>query len=158
MPKTIKLTQGFEAIVDDEDFYFLSRFNWYYKKGYATTTLKTFAGKSICISMHRLICPGKSGMVIDHCDRNPLNNCKDNLRAVLPGVNSHNSTRKLPKSGFVGVEIINGGRFRARIIIQGEVKELGTYATGEEASKAYNEAAHKYYGGLALTSPKKKRG
>lgn len=72
------------------------------------------------------------GLVVDHINRDPLDNRIENLRLLTHSQNSLNSKRK----GYFW----NGCRYRARIYIQGKNIELGTFKTEEEASSAYEEA------------------
>lgn len=81
----IKLTMGFEAIVDDEDFDYLSQWKWHYKSGYAETqnNCKHFY-------MHRIINKTPTGLLTDHINRNKLDNRKTNLRTGDKRLNSIN--------------------------------------------------------------------
>ena len=73
--------------------------------------------------------------VIDHIDRDKLNNRIANLRSVNQHLNSHNS--KPDAKGYFR----RGDKFRARIRIgDGRVKTLGTFATPESAHAAYLRA------------------
>ena len=92
--KEIPLTHGKFATVDDDNFVWLSRFNWClsgdlrFCEGYAAS-----AGvKSLCSSqlMHRVIMNPPKNMEVDHIDGNTLNNCRSNLRIVTHRVNGQN--------------------------------------------------------------------
>ena len=67
--KTIELTRGKVAIVDDADFEYLNQWNWYAskaKKGfYAQHTQGIFPFKK-CVYMHRLIMKAPDGFDVDH--------------------------------------------------------------------------------------------
>lgn len=89
--KMIKMTNSDKfSFVDDEDYPLLSRLNWYISdNGYAITDAPVKH-----IKMHKLIMgPIQRKVVIDHIDRNKLNNQKENLRAVSQSVNRRNSYR-----------------------------------------------------------------
>lgn len=144
MAKQISLTQGYSAIVDDEDYEWLSQHKWAVKdsrgKRYATRALGS-RGKQITIWMHRLImnCPG--GMEIDHINGDSLDNRRDNLRIVTRAQNLRNrKTFKNSKSGFKGV-VYNPINGKWKVIIN-----FGTYDTAEEAAKAYVKAIEKLFG------------
>ena len=88
--KTIKLTNTKDIVlVDDEDYPVLSRLNWYLSDtGYAITDTPVKH-----LKMHKLLVGAIGKKVIDHTDRNKLNNQKDNLRIVSQSVNVRNSYR-----------------------------------------------------------------
>jgi hypothetical protein len=89
--RTIKSTNSDSNIlVDDEDYPVLSRLNWYISDmGYAITDSPVKH-----LKMHKLLIgPLTAHKVIDHIDRNKLNNQKDNLRVVSQSVNVTNSYR-----------------------------------------------------------------
>lgn len=157
--KEIKLTQGKVALVDDEDFEYLSQFKWQYNKnctvsGYARRNVRV-NGKVKSIPMHREILGLGWGnkTKVDHKDRNGLNNQKSNLRHAT--VTQNNCNRRLHnKHKYRGVTFIkNGGyisKWRASIVKDGRRIPLGHYKTVEEAALAYNEAAKKYQGEFAV--------
>lgn len=92
--KEIKLTNSNKVIlVDDEDFERLNKFKWWIdKKGYARTSLYN-DGKTKTIKMHKDITNTDQHDIIDHKDRNKLNNQKENLRKCTVGQNNANADR-----------------------------------------------------------------
>jgi hypothetical protein len=68
--KAVPLTQGKEALVDDEDYEVLSRSNWLYHQGFA----KRWRDEKLEL-MHVLLV----GRKLKHADGNKLNNCRSNL-------------------------------------------------------------------------------
>lgn len=95
--KTIKLSNSDNFVkVDDEDYPVLSRLNWYVSDcGYAITDSPVKH-----LKMHKLIIgPIRKNAVIDHIDRDKLNNQKSNLRVVSQKENCRN-TDKYNESRF----------------------------------------------------------
>jgi hypothetical protein len=139
--KTIKLTQGFVAIVDDEDYELVSKYAWRVQvdetRCYAVTGQ---ARDGTYLRMHNLIKPPHSDLEVDHEDGSGLNNCKSNLQIKTHQLNcmnrrpNHNKTTK-------GVRFRESmGRWQARINIGGKIKSIGHFATEEEASNAFKVA------------------
>ena len=96
--------------------------------------------------IHRLVYQsfvGKipDGMVIDHIDRNKLNNNADNLRLTTYSVNNINCDRVDKAKGFHKVK----EKFKVTISVDGKSKSIGYFNTEEEASKAYNAAKQMYH-------------
>lgn len=95
---------------------------------------------------HRVIwkmMTGHDALIVDHINRNRLDNRLCNLREASTSLSMHNKAHKggrLPQ----GVNP-NGYRFMARISNQGKTIHLGTYATPEEASEVYCLAADMLY-------------
>lgn len=84
------------ALVDDEDFEYLSKFTWYaHTTGYVTTSIK---GKTIL--MHRFIMQPKKNFIIDHRNRNKLDNRKINLRICSQ---SQNLSYKIKSEGTTSI-------------------------------------------------------
>jgi hypothetical protein len=93
--KTIPLTQGKFALVDDWAYPFLARWKWQYKPsrytGYAKLTIGTRKCKK-SIYMHQLLMLSFAKQEVDHIDQNGLNNQIENLRIAtrrMQTLNSH---------------------------------------------------------------------
>ena len=163
--KTIKLTKGYEAMVDDEDYDKINMFKWYTRKElhqcYAirnTINTEYINGKSKTFFMHHIILPKKNGLEIDHIDGNGLNNCKINLRYATHSQNGMNSRRRKKfKSNYKGVfreERWRSHRFYAYIYldIDKRRKYLGSFDNEISAALAYDFWAVYYFSEFANTN------
>ena len=98
--RTIKLTQGKVALVDDCDYDVLLQYNWYAKRDkkafYAVRNIRKVDGKRKHEPMHRIVLARKlgreiaPGMMPDHEDGNGLNNQRYNLFEVTHRGNNEN--------------------------------------------------------------------
>ena len=153
MTKIIPLTQGKEAIVDDEDFEYLNQWKWFYTSdGYPARSVY-FKHKKKKLSMHCAIKQAPDGYEIDHKNRNRLDNRRENLRICTHSQNMANRRRsKNNTSGYKGVswDTVHKG-WHSQIggrKING--KTLGLFDIPEDAARAYDEAAKKLYGEFAI--------
>lgn len=113
--KTIKLTRGYLAKIDDEDYEFLSKYKWQVninRNGmYAITSVyHKETKKQSLLHMHRLILRLKAGdgKMVDHKDRDGLNNQKCNLRICNRSENGRNRKKiSGASSKYYGVSMIS---------------------------------------------------
>jgi hypothetical protein len=167
--KTIPLTHGLVAIVDDEDYEKLSALSWHsFKPRKALTAYAKTARKQINYDkrgspslMHRIILGLTDPRIkVDHIDRNGLNNQRSNLRIATQLQNMANQKRRKTQassSKFKGVFFSRGEYalrkpWRAMIKINYKTIHLGRYTTEIEAANAYDVAAKKYHGEFACTN------
>ena len=152
--KEINLTQGKVTLVDDDDFDYLSQFNWCAIKTkytcYAVRQIKDIHGncRQRHIWMHREIISTPSELVCDHVDHDGLNNQKSNLRNCSVGENNRN-VGKSYKVNYIGVTYNRGKYINANITVKGKTVRLGTFKTEVAAAIAYDEAAKKHHGEFA---------
>lgn len=117
------ITEGYRRVYVDKHLLGVHRIIWLYHRGYFPKML-------------------------DHKDRNKLNNRIENLREVTPSQNIVNRTisKSNLSSIFKGVSInLNNGMFRARIDFNKKRICLGHYKSEKLAALAYNEAAKYLY-------------
>ena len=148
--RIIPLTQGKFALVDSEDFEFLSQWNWSVDGHYASRHARRPGNaKGGRIRMHRVILGEPSGFEVDHKNHDTLDNRRSNLRVATSSQNRANTVRRTDnKSGFKGVSPFQG-KWRATIRENGKHKHLGRFSTTEEAHQAYCAAATRIYGEFA---------
>jgi hypothetical protein len=150
--KKITLTDGQVALVSDEDHIFLSGFTWSCNScGYAQAW-NPWTKKMV--SMHRLVLERmghKDFQDSDHINQNKLDNRRENLRPATRSQNVANvGKRSGNTSGHKGVSWCRREeRWRASIHVHGIDEHLGSYDKIEDAARAYNAVAIKYFGEYA---------
>lgn len=148
----IQLTQGKVALVNDEDFEMLSHFKWCAVKWRHVYYAKARIGKNAWTTMHRFLMNAKKGEIVDHINRNGLDNRRENLRITSYAINRLNSKLSSNNtSGFKGVYYSKPNKkwwaaLGSRIDGKLTMKCLGTFSTPEEASAAYQKAVREKYG------------
>ena len=148
--KKIKLTQGKFALVDDDDFEWLSQWNWHYGNGYAVRQSPRVRGKQRRIYMHREILQPPKGMQTDHINRTRSDNRRSNLRVCTSSQNQWNQHKIRGSSRFKGVSWHKiGKKWQAQIIKNQKHIHLGRFDSEEDAARAYNKAALNYFGEFA---------
>ena len=96
--------------------------------------------------------PLPDGLIVDHKDRNTLNNLKENLRAVTYSQNSMNKRgNKIATSDYKGVSWHKQkGKWVSAIKINGSHKHLGFFHEEYLAALAYDTAAKANHGEYAF--------
>lgn len=147
--KEIKLTQDKVAVVDDEDYEWLSLHKWCVQKGRNTfyavrSTRKSEDGLPItAIMMHRAILEKHASLQpeheTDHRSGDGLDNQRSNLRSVTTRQNQQNQVNRSKQSSkFPGVHWNKrAGKWQSRITINGKRKHLGYFDNEEDAALAY---------------------
>lgn len=99
------------TIVDNKDLQKVSQFNWYPSwsrsiKAFYVIASAIIERKRKTVYLHRLIANAKKGKVVDHINRNTLDNRSNNLRVVTQVENTINNggvAHKNSKTGILGV-------------------------------------------------------
>lgn len=144
------------ALVDDIDAD-LAQYKWHLLKiGYAARSEGGGNKPKKHFHLHRVIMSRQAGRtlkrkeVVDHIDRNKLNNCRNNLRLATQQQNTFNAgIRSNNQTGFIGVTKVKRLNLWKMQIKTGCQILSEHFSTPEEAARAYDAAARKYKGEFA---------
>ncbi len=141
-------------MVDDDDYWWLMKFHWYYSAstGYARANIG--GGKKA--NLHQLLLPRVAGLMADHINRNKLDNRRVNLRLVNKSENNRNRTQHNNTSGFIGVtrHSNNSQRWVAQASLNNRNYYIGCYATPEQAATARTDFLERWRHDPASVKPK----
>jgi len=144
--KRIPVGDGQYVLVDAADHEWLSRWTWHLTDGYAAR----WKG-SKRIYMHREIARPPEGMIVDHINRNRMDNCRANLRVCTHQENMYNKAKRAGScSRFKGVGYRkNRGQWFAEVRFEGKPIWLGFFDDEVEAARAYDRKAVEFFGEFA---------
>ncbi len=149
MVKKVPLTKGRFALVDDDDYDFLTQRKWKVDRaGYVLREQsKTIDGKRHykCFLMHRVVNQTPAGLETDHINGDKFDNRKENLRTVTPHQNQANSPKKGKHNKYKGVHK-RGDKFSAQIVKDRKCHYLGLFSNETDAAIRYNAAAIELFG------------
>ena len=135
-------SKGEEFWFDLEDYDKIKFYSWHKdKKGYFSTSHNKHL-------LHRLVmnCENEKTIQIDHVNRKPFDNRKENLNIVTSRENAQNKgIYKNNTSSYSGVGLRPNGKWQARIQIHGRRISLGCYDNIENAIQAKKEGELHYW-------------
>ena len=150
--KTIELTQGYTALVDDDDFERVAQFKWYPRIDHSGKARTIYAHRRDGSSLHRFILGiTDSETHVDHKDHNGLNCQKNNMRRVTQTQNNFNARKRRDNtSGVKGVYWDKDAqKWKVQININKRRTNLGRFTSLEEAKHVSYAALLKYHGEFA---------
>lgn len=126
---------------------------WYVNDGYVTKNVRIpGTRRTVRRSFHREVLGLSTGdgLIVDHINRNRLDNRKSNLRLVTRRQNAINAGKKPSNtSGYKGVHPHRGSKLNPWVVQLGRLY-LGCHPTAEAAAKAYDAAAKEIHGEYAV--------
>ena len=144
----LKTVNNYDFLIDDEDFKRVSKFNWTFNKKikYIIATSRDNSG----LYLHRFLLNNPKNRVVDHINRNKLDNRKCNLRICTINENVRNcNLSKNNTSGFTGVAKHHTGKWRTYIMVNRKQIGLGIFENFEDAIGARVTGEIEYFGEFA---------
>lgn len=157
----LPLNGGHRTLIDKEDWSRVAPFTWYVKRdrnGYlyvAATVADDACPRGLReVRLSRFILGVRDSRLVDHKNRDTLDNRRTNLRVATNAQNMGNQVRRRANklSRFKGVsriERLKANPWTAQIRTDGKLKHLGCFPEEEAAARAYDRAAKEVFGEFA---------
>ena len=146
--REIPLSRGKVATVDAADFDFLMQWKWSAlrtqkagKEWFYAVRVEVIDGKQRMFLMHRVLTDAPKGKVVDHRDRDTLNNRRNNLRVCTNQENSLNTAgwdARKRKSRFKGLWWSKSNK---KWVAEFRGRNIGSFQNEEDAARAYDRTA-----------------
>lgn len=126
----VQAGEGF-FIIDKEDMDKVLEHTWHIQKGrgkpIAVRSTKYLNGKFSVLNLHRFLLGDPEGLMVDHINRNPLDNRRKNLRAVTHSQNSINKIVKKKKHDLPPNITFRENRnyYEVNFLVNGKLKFIG---------------------------------
>lgn len=154
--REIELTRGYKAKVSKEDYERVSEKKWhvcgkepylYAASGHKTSkkrVAKGYKSTNTYTTLHRFITNAGEGSVVDHINKDTLDNRRSNLRVCSHSQNLFNSK-------FKAVEFKGVRKHKSRDCFEVFINDivLTGFCTKSDAARAYDQIAKKLYGEFA---------
>lgn len=150
----IPLFGGRQAFVDVPDLALVAPFAWSLLTGSAGSVYAVGRAGPHRTLMHILLAQPPFGLLVDHWDRDGLNNRRSNLREATKSQNSQNGhPGRRGMTPYKGVAFHrHSGLWHATITKDGRQTSLQYHKTPAAAAQAYDRAAIELFGTFALTN------
>lgn len=148
---TLTLPTGHVVLFDEDDVALIAQYRWCVSSAKSTFYAQSAGSGRPTVLMHRLILGAPAGRLVDHRNRNGLDNRRMNLRLSTRSQNAGNAAASARNSsGYKGVSWRRAaGRWQAYITVDRRRRHLGFYDDPWEAAQAYNAAAIEAWGEFA---------
>lgn len=164
MSKTIMLTQGYIALVDEQDHEALAEYVWGAQVDRNGVYVCRMQRKAECgddkpkkVYMHRQILGATDRRTdVDHINQDGLDNRRANLRSCSRSENNGNRRKYRGTSRYKGVSWDSkNSKWLAQIHLSNRRRYLGRFVLEQDAARAYDAAALLQWGDFArLNFPK----
>jgi hypothetical protein len=155
----LRTSNGPPALIDAADLPLVAGISWFVRTVKSTPGRKRkpyscVAGwvaekgaRGRTVFLHRLIVGAERGQIVDHINRDTLDNRRCNLRFATPSESGANRSFET-KWGFKGI-FKHRSRFYAQVRAEGCRHVSRSWATAEEAARAYDDLARRHHGDFA---------
>ena len=154
MSVLIPLSRCLFSIIDDDDLERVSRLKWFAGGRLSGRFIAVANVNGRQVQLHRFVMNAEDGQILDHIDRDALNNQKANLRFCTHSQNGANRRNKIAFSGFRGVCTTkprgdSAPRYFAQAKCNGKVFRSPRRDRAEEAAADYDAMMMKLFGDFA---------
>lgn len=156
--KTTKKFGTVKVLVDEKDSHLLQNFSWTLVSGkidgkpYVVFSRTKACGDLRHKKFHRVILEAPPNLVVDHINRNTLDNRRKNLRLIHKSKNVLNASKRKTAIGkYKGVHFATKlAKFIAQIQFENKKIHIGVFASEEMAARAYDAKAKELFGEYAV--------
>lgn len=146
--KIIALTSGAVTLVPNDKYDMLMQQYWHLSSaGYAVCT--RWGKEKKLTYLHRLVMDAPKGVEVDHINRDPLDNRRENLRLCSHSQNGANKLPPASKSGYKNVYKTYETRWQVKAKVKGKITYFGSYRSLKEAVIKSNEVLIELHGEFA---------
>lgn len=147
----LSVTRGYVAIVSPHRVDEVARDKWSLLRSDGRFYVRRANGDRKLL--HRAITNATPDQIVDHHDRNSMNNTDGNLRVCNNAQNSRNQCKRKSASRFKGAHVgPKGIGWVSSISLHGKTVYLGYTRDEVEAARMYDRAAIEHFGEFAATN------